>query len=221
MLRGIARDPSRPPLSCRTSPPRGEIGCQSAFANLQRVGESQAAHLPPVGRCPAGQRGATSSSDLPAIAAPRPPRARRRPARRTSFALPTSIRPSARTCATPARRISSAGPPEATRRRPASSPNAAAKALSEVQQRVAGEGLTLVVFDCYRPVRAVDDFVAWTRAGRTARPALVSEGQARRPDRRRLYRRALQPLARIDGRPGARPYRRRRRHQPARSRLRG
>ena len=39
--------------------------------------------------------------------------------------------------------------------------------------------------------------------GRTARPALVSEGQARRPDRRRLYRRALQPLARIDGRPGA------------------
>ena len=42
---------------------------------------------------------------------------------------------------------------------------AAAKALSAVQRRVAGEGLTLVVFDCYRPVRAVDDFVAWTRAG--------------------------------------------------------
>ena len=41
----------------------------------------------------------------------------------------------------------------------------AAKALSAVQRRVAGEGLTLVVFDCYRPVRAVDDFVAWTRAG--------------------------------------------------------
>ena len=35
----------------------------------------------------------------------------------------------------------------------------------KVQQRVAGDGLTLVVFDCYRPVRAVDDFVDWTRQG--------------------------------------------------------
>ena len=41
----------------------------------------------------------------------------------------------------------------------------AAKALSKVQQSVAGDGLTLVVFDCYRPVRAVDDFVDWTRQG--------------------------------------------------------
>ncbi len=53
----------------------------------------------------------------------------------------------------------------------------------------------------------------WTRAGRPARPALVSEGEARRPDRRRLYRRALQPFARLDGRPGARLRRRQRRHQ--------
>ena len=41
----------------------------------------------------------------------------------------------------------------------------AAKALSAVQRRVAGEGLTLVVFDCYRPVQAVDDFVSWAMEG--------------------------------------------------------
>jgi zinc D-Ala-D-Ala dipeptidase len=41
----------------------------------------------------------------------------------------------------------------------------AAKALSKVQQHVASDGLTLVVFDCYRPARAVDDFVDWTRQG--------------------------------------------------------
>ena len=66
----------------------------------------------------------------------------------------------------------------------------AAKALASVQKKLAAEGLTLVVFDCYRPIRAVDDFVAWTRTGWPAGPALVSEGQARRPDRRRLYRRS-------------------------------
>ena len=36
---------------------------------------------------------------------------------------------------------------------------------SKVQKHVASEGLTLVVFDCYRPIRAVDDFVGWTRQG--------------------------------------------------------
>ena len=64
----------------------------------------------------------------------------------------------------PARPISSAGPAEATRPPSASSPNRRQGAV-KVQQRVAGEGLTLVVFDCYRPVRAVDDFVDWTRQG--------------------------------------------------------
>lgn len=37
----------------------------------------------------------------------------------------------------------------------------AAEALSGVQREVAGFGLTLHVFDCYRPQRAVDDFVGW------------------------------------------------------------
>ncbi|RVC74334.1 D-alanyl-D-alanine dipeptidase [Mesorhizobium sp. M4A.F.Ca.ET.022.05.2.1] len=41
----------------------------------------------------------------------------------------------------------------------------AAKALASVEQKLAVEGLTLVVFDCYRPVRAVADMVEWTRTG--------------------------------------------------------
>ena len=39
----------------------------------------------------------------------------------------------------------------------------AAGALAAVQQDVAAFGLGLKVYDCYRPQRAVDDFVAWSR----------------------------------------------------------
>jgi D-alanyl-D-alanine dipeptidase len=61
---------------------------------------------------------------------------------------------------------------------------AAAKALAAVQKRVAAGGLTLVVFDCYRPARAVADFGAWVREGgppdarwypRTRRGDLIAE----------------------------------------------
>jgi D-alanyl-D-alanine dipeptidase len=41
----------------------------------------------------------------------------------------------------------------------------AAEALSGVQKAIAAEGLTLVVFDCYRPARAVSDMGEWTRQG--------------------------------------------------------
>lgn len=41
----------------------------------------------------------------------------------------------------------------------------AARALAAVQERLVTEKLTLVVFDCYRPVSAVDDFVRWTKQG--------------------------------------------------------
>lgn len=41
----------------------------------------------------------------------------------------------------------------------------AAKALAGVQTRLAAQGLTLVVYDCYRPARAVSDMVRWTRRG--------------------------------------------------------
>ncbi|RWQ41679.1 MAG: hypothetical protein EOS82_31370, partial [Mesorhizobium sp.] len=58
-------DPSRPPLPCRASPPRGgRSDVAAAFANLQRCRrerERPSCQSPPVwGRCPAGQRGALS-----------------------------------------------------------------------------------------------------------------------------------------------------------------
>ena len=37
----------------------------------------------------------------------------------------------------------------------------AAQALAAVQQELTPQGLSLKVFDCYRPQRAVDDFVRW------------------------------------------------------------
>jgi len=41
----------------------------------------------------------------------------------------------------------------------------AAKALSSVQKAMTAKGLTLVVFDCYRPAQAVADMGEWTRQG--------------------------------------------------------
>ena len=38
-----------------------------------------------------------------------------------------------------------------------------AKALAEVQRRVRKQGYTLKFYDCYRPQRAVDQFVAWAK----------------------------------------------------------
>ena len=39
----------------------------------------------------------------------------------------------------------------------------AAKALAEVARDLAPRGLVVKVFDCYRPARAVADFVRWAR----------------------------------------------------------
>lgn len=39
----------------------------------------------------------------------------------------------------------------------------AAKALALVQKDVSAQGFTLLVFDCYRPVRAVKDFLSWLK----------------------------------------------------------
>jgi D-alanyl-D-alanine dipeptidase len=39
----------------------------------------------------------------------------------------------------------------------------AARALVQVQEDLAVQGLGLLVYDCFRPRRAVDDFVAWAR----------------------------------------------------------
>lgn len=46
----------------------------------------------------------------------------------------------------------------------------AAEALAATQRRLAGEGLTLVVFDCYRPAAATADFIAWSASGETEDP---------------------------------------------------
>ena len=40
----------------------------------------------------------------------------------------------------------------------------AADALAEVQRDVAAFGLGLLVYDCYRPQQAVDEFVAWSKS---------------------------------------------------------
>jgi D-alanyl-D-alanine dipeptidase len=39
----------------------------------------------------------------------------------------------------------------------------AANALEKVQRMLAGKKLSLIVWDCYRPKRAVDDFLRWSR----------------------------------------------------------
>lgn len=46
----------------------------------------------------------------------------------------------------------------------------AAKALARVQRAVSVDGFTLVVFDCYRPERAVADMARWSKAGGPADP---------------------------------------------------
>jgi zinc D-Ala-D-Ala dipeptidase len=45
----------------------------------------------------------------------------------------------------------------------------AVEALARVQARVRRQGYTLKVYDCYRPQRAVDDFVAWGKRLRDQR----------------------------------------------------
>jgi D-alanyl-D-alanine dipeptidase len=46
----------------------------------------------------------------------------------------------------------------------------AAEALSKVQKTLVAENLTLVVFDCYRPVSAVEDFAGWVKQGKSKDP---------------------------------------------------
>lgn len=42
---------------------------------------------------------------------------------------------------------------------------AAANALKRVQTELSEQGLSLLVFDCYRPQRAVNDFISWMNSG--------------------------------------------------------
>ena len=45
----------------------------------------------------------------------------------------------------------------------------AARALSQVQAALAAKNLSLMVWDCYRPARAVSEFIAWSRIQQDAR----------------------------------------------------
>ena len=80
-----------------------------------------------------------------------------------------------------------------------------ARALAVAQRELAASGLGLMVYDCYRPQRAVDDFVsAWARDDAGAAQAQPSAAQSRRAQERavraRLHRAPLRPQSREHGR---------------------
>ncbi len=60
-----------------------------------------------------------------------------------------------------------------------------AKALGRVQAAVRKKGYTLKVYDCYRPQRAVDDFVAW---GKRVRDQTMKAEFYPRVDKRRVFK---------------------------------
>jgi len=61
----------------------------------------------------------------------------------------------------------------------------AAAALAQVQRAVRARGYTLKVYDCYRPQRAVDDFVAW---GKRLRDQRMKAEFYPRVDKRRVFK---------------------------------
>jgi D-alanyl-D-alanine dipeptidase len=60
----------------------------------------------------------------------------------------------------------------------------AANALEKVQRMLAGKKLSLIVWDCYRPKRAVDDFLQWSKD--PARSEMKSEFYPR-TDKQKLF----------------------------------
>ncbi len=79
---------------------------------------------------------------------------------------------------------------------------AAADALAEVARDLAPRGLVLKVFDCYRPTRAVANFVRWARdLGDTAgKKEFYPDVDKRTLFQSRLYLIPLRPFARLDSR---------------------
>jgi D-alanyl-D-alanine dipeptidase len=69
----------------------------------------------------------------------------------------------------------------------------AARALAAVQAEVRPWGLTLKTYDCYRPQRAVDDFVAWARVptDTAMKSGVLSRRRQAQPLQRRVHRRAI------------------------------
>ena len=79
---------------------------------------------------------------------------------------------------------------------------AAADALADVARDLAPRGLVIKVFDCYRPVRAVANFVRWARDlnDTAGQGGILSRCRQAHAVPRRLYRLALRPFARFDHR---------------------
>ena len=79
------------------------------------------------------------------------------------FICAISIRRSFRTFAMPDRIILSAGRSRATSPPSASSAHRPPMPLQRCRGMLAEKKLSLIVWDCYRPKRAVDDFLQWSR----------------------------------------------------------
>ena len=71
----------------------------------------------------------------------------------------------------------------------------AANALAAVQRKLAEKKLSLIVWDCYRPKRAVDDFLAWSqRSGpRRNEGRILSANRKGKAVRARLSRNTIRP----------------------------
>ena len=113
----------------------------------------------------------------------------------------TSTRPFSRTCATPEADNFTGKPVDGYEAPECVLVRQAAEALKKVQADLRGKGLTLKVYDCYRPARAVAAFVAWSKLpdDPTCQGDVVSQSDQRRPVPR-LHRHALGPFARRDAR---------------------
>ena len=69
--------------------------------------------------------------------------------------------------------------------------------LKSVQEELARQNLSLKMFDCYRPTRAVADMVAWSRDGKETWPEALQSGvQQGRPVSPGLHRGPFRPFHR-------------------------
>jgi D-alanyl-D-alanine dipeptidase len=72
-----------------------------------------------------------------------------------------------------------------------------AEALATVQRHLAGRGLSLKVYDCFRPVRAVAAFMRWAGSGGRCSDRTIPSSPSAQPTRyARLHRFALGALTR-------------------------
>ena len=118
---------------------------------------------------------------------------------------------SRRTCATRARTISSAVRSRATTRPECILSERAARALASVQAALAAKQLSLLIWDCYRPARAVADFWRWSQdvTDNRMRAEFYPRIDKCEAVRARLHRAPLGPFARQHRGPRHRAGRRR------------